>query len=315
MKLSKFKYFKWRLSYNYSAVLRKFFKKNTVIKKVGKKKLLAPEVANGYIAKLIESGKPFMAARFGSTEMYAINNYLKIKLGFSKNYPENAFKWMHFNAGFFPFNDTAAMDKFAQMMLEDCKQVDLLGLFADKSENFMVDTFMQSSQLTRLRGLEPYYYENPWSRLLKGKKVLVIHPFEKSIISQFEKRKHLFKVEQTLPDFELMTIRAVQTIAGEKSEFETWFDALDYMSEQAAKKDFDIAIVGCGAYGFPLAARIKRMGKQVVHLGGAVQVLFGIYGSRMLHNGRDYLINEHWVRPLPEETPTEYKKVEGGCYW
>jgi len=27
------------------------------------------------------------------------------------------------------------------------------------------------------------------------------------------------------------------------------------------------------------------------------------------------MMNEHWVRPLPEETPKQNKKVEGGCYW
>jgi len=27
------------------------------------------------------------------------------------------------------------------------------------------------------------------------------------------------------------------------------------------------------------------------------------------------MINEHWVRPLPEETPERAATVEGGSYW
>lgn len=43
---------------------------------------------------------------------------------------------------------------------------------------------------------------------------------------------------------------------------------------EALKFDFDVAIIGCEAYGFPLAARLKRAGKIVVHMGGATQILF-----------------------------------------
>lgn len=33
--------------------------------------------------------------------------------------------------------------------------------------------------------------------------------------------------------------------------------------------EFDIAIIGCVDYGFPLAAHIKRIGKQATHIGDA----------------------------------------------
>ena len=52
------------------------------------------------------------------------------------------------------------------------------------------------------------------------------------------------------------------------------------MYTEAVKIDFDTAIIGCGAYGFPLAAKLKAAGKQAFHMGGATQLLFGIKGSR-----------------------------------
>lgn len=78
--------------------------------------------------------------------------------------------------------------------------------------------------------------------------------------------------------------------------------------------NYDICLIGCGAYGFPLAAYIKRQGKQAIHVGGALQLLFGIKGRRwdeMYQN----VYNEYWVRPSKNETPQTSGNVEGGCYW
>jgi hypothetical protein len=88
------------------------------------------------------------------------------------------------------------------------------------------------------------------------------------------------------------------------------------MKDEVAAKQFDVAIIGCGAYGFPLAAHVKRLGKQAVHLGGATQILFGIRGNRWdKHPAISSLYNEHWVRPDVTEKPSGAEKVEGACYW
>ena len=131
-------------------------------------------------------------------------------------------------------------------------------------------------------------------------KVLVIHPFATTIRNQYA-RKNLVFPNDFLPDFELHTVKAVQTAAGEVDiRFETWFDALQYMKDEMDKIDYDAAIIGCGAYGMLLA--------------GATQILFGIMGKRWENTTR-HAVNEYWVRPLEEETPKNAGKVEGGCYW
>lgn len=56
------------------------------------------------------------------------------------------------------------------------------------------------------------------------------------------------------------------------------------MKEQNNKLDFDITLIGCGTYGLPLAARIKRMNKVAIHTAGWTQMLFGIYGERWLED-------------------------------
>ena len=81
-------------------------------------------------------------------------------------------------------------------------------------------------------------------------------------------------------------MKAVQTILGLKSEFPSWFDALEHMYQRAMSIDFDIAIIGCGAYAFPLACKLKKSGRSAITTCGPTQVLFGIKGDRWKDNQR-----------------------------
>lgn len=102
------------------------------------------------------------------------------------------------------------------------------------------------------------------------------------------------------------------------SRFQNWFEALDFMTQEISKIDFDIALIGCGAYGFPLASNIKNMGKIAIHCGGATQLFFGIKGKRWEIEQPDVgkkLFNDYWVRPSKEETISDSEKIENGCYW
>lgn len=99
---------------------------------------------------------------------------------------------------------------------------------------------------------------------------------------------------------------------GGSHNFKDWFEALDFMKKEIEKVDFEIALIGCGAYGFPLAAHVKSIGKKAVHIGGALQLVYGIKGKRW--KNADF-INEFWVSPRAEDKPTVWKEVEGGFYW
>ncbi|MBQ2968289.1 MAG: hypothetical protein IJE10_09250 [Clostridia bacterium] len=219
------------------------------------------------------------------------------------------------NAGFFP-NDADLGYRFGKMQGDLSREADLYGVYAWPMEDFLLQLYSPQAKVCVPRGLEPYYWNEPWSAALKGKKVLVIHPFEETIRSQYEKRELLFENPDVLPEFELKTIKAVQSSAFFETSFETWFDALNYMYDEAMKIDFDVAILGCGAYGFSLACMLKKAGKTAIHMGGATQILFGIKGNRWdNHPIVSKLYNEHWVRPSKTETPEKAQQVEGACYW
>jgi len=143
-----------------------------------------------------------------------------------------------------------------------------------------------------------------------------VHPFEESIRRQYARNKDLFADPRMLPDFNLKTLKAVQSLGGNGSGFSSWFDALDFMCERIQRTDFDVALIAAGAYGLPLAAFVKRIGRKAVHLAGACQLFFGIKGRRW--DDRPFyrkLYNEHWTRPLEQETPAVYSSVEAGAYW
>lgn len=120
-----------------------------------------------------------------------------------------------------------------------------------------------------------------------------------------------------MPEFKKLTvIKAVQSIAGNKVPFNTWFDALDYMKSEMDNSDYDIALIGCGAYGMHLAAHAKANNKIGIHMASNLQLLFGIYGKRW-ENDEKYnrFFNEYWIRPLETEKPKNSDRVENGCYW
>lgn len=289
------------------------------------------QLANDYIYERLtaKSFEPLMCAKFGTVELGVIcayetkrNNSLSQYLndvlhGRIPIYNKAILKGLCSNAGFFP-NDLSLGNKFYELVLSDIKEIDILAsyIYGEK----YIDKYLNCVKVDLDGYYAPFMWKNPWTKCLKGKKVLVVHPFVDSIRYQYEhNREKLFKDPDVLPEFaELHTVKAVQTIADqEDARFETWFDALKYMEDEISKVDFDIALIGCGAYGMCLAAHVKRMGKQAVHLAGWTQMLFGVYGERWIKDQPQYsnFINEHWIRPLDSEKPKGAEKVENGCYW
>lgn len=282
------------------------------------------------ITNLLTSDKPCMIARYGAIELSCILNFISISnkrhsvisyiMGKTNEWwwNEKILHGMQNNAGFFPATPETA-SKFGTLMLEESHQLDILAVW--NNSILLLKDYYGNIPLIGLIAVEPYWAKRPWTKSLTGKKVLVIHPFAKLIEKQYKnKRSLLFENPDVLPEFNLLTIQAVQSIGGNCPEFKDWFEALEYMEKKMDSMDYDIALIGCGSYGFPLAAHAKRTGHKAVHLAGALQLLFGIRGKRWddpnYANGKYLkLFNEHWVYPDAEFKPVNAASVEGGCYW
>lgn len=272
---------------------------------------ISGEEAQQSLVDAVMGGQPLMVARFGAVEIKAI--LYKSFPWLSMFLKEYTYRHIGNNAGFFPV-DECLLKRYTLLMKEDMRFLDVLASW--RPEEILFRKALRNCKKIRLGDLGPNFTKSSWTQSLKGKKVLVIHPFAKTIKSQYEKnRSKLFGEysDYVLPGFaSLQVIQAVQTIAGNRAGFETWFDALEYMEREIDKCDFDVALIGCGAYGFPLAAYCKKIGKQGIHVGGPLQLYFGIKGKRWDNYG---FYNEYWVNPDESEKPKNLDKVEGGCYW
>ncbi len=278
---------------------------------------------NELISSAVQNKKALMAARLGAVELNYIYQYLKQQKYHRANSGKaEALRMLCFNAGFFPKVEEDA-DKLARLYLDSMSEMDLCGVWGLFMEDYMIHAYAKDAQLTQLAYLEPWncISGSPWSKALKGKKLLIIHPFTETMEKQYNKRERIFAnrfdANVIFPSMEIKYLKAVQSIGGQGAEgFNSWFDAYSYMLETVKNIDFDVAILGCGAYGFPLSAEIKKMGKVAIHLGGATQLMFGIRGKRWDSNPSiSSLYNEAWVSPDISEKPKNAEGVEGGCYW
>ena len=268
--------------------------------------------AQDIIINLLNSPDPCMIARFGSVEIKGVLSG-SCPPPLCLLFRHSIYSSLINNAGFFPVN-RASVKRFSRMMIGCMQKCDCLASW--RIEEFFFLKYLKQAARIPLGCLGPSNDMSVswWNKILNGKKVLVISPFAELVEKQYNSphRKNIWKNPEMLPDFEsLATIKAENSIGGH-STFDSWFEALEHMENEIDKKDFDIALLGCGSYGFPLAAYIKGIGKKAVHIGGPLQLIFGIKGKRWDNMG---FYNEFWVSPRAEDRPEGWEKVEGGCYW
>lgn len=294
-------------------------------------KEMDPDIISSHIREKLLSPEPCMLSRFGAVEIGCVVNYLGIyhqKRKIIKYIKGEAFPWwweeetmypMRNNAGFFSATPEL-LKRFSEMMIEDMPLIDILASWRFEEEYFSKE--LQNAYKIDFEPYNPFWSDVPWTAALENKKVLVVHPFAETIQKQYLRKELIHKDPRVLPTFDLQTIKAIQTIGNQgDGRFETWFDALEFMKNEIDKMDYDVCLLGCGAYGMPLAAHVKRSGKKAVHLGGSLQLLFGIRGARWENSNYNAtynyskLMNEFWVKPSATETPSKAQQVEEGCYW
>lgn len=290
---------------------------NTIHNKFASKRIEGISEIQGRMAQDIRTGKPFMVGRLGAVELANMRAYEFD----DKRILEKDIQQLCDCAGFFP-SDIKLLPEFYDEMIAGCRNCDYLAAWFQPFEDYYIKHFFQKNMhMTYLHFIDPFRCpQNPWTAALEGKKVLVVHPQAELIARQYKKRELIFPGTRILPKFDLITLKAVQTNAGENdSRFATWFDALHYMYDKIMQIDYDLAILGCGAYGFPLASMIKDAGKQAVHMGGISQVLFGIRGKRWDEDKNHAFLkqyyNDAWVRVSEKDKPKDAASVENGCYW
>jgi len=274
-----------------------------------------------YLNEQFKKDGAFGCGKIGNCELMCINNYYVYK---QNNQPvqwlPNIVDEIYNNAGVFPQTEEARID-FIREITNCLPHIDSLAwwsMFNMPFEASYIKSYSPNCELIELQSIEPFYSGSPWSEYLENKNVLVISPFTDTIRKQYEKRHLIWKDQRILPTFKsLLTIKHPHSPGIDKpSEFTSWLDMVRYFKSLMDTIDYDILLIGAGASSLPLVAHARLKGKKAIHLGGPLQLLFGIKGGRW--SGGDigkYFYNEHWTSPSEEETPLKFKQIEGGCYW
>lgn len=277
-----------------------------------------------YIRRQLEIGEPFLLGRPGGTESEGLYFFLHHRLAARKAGRKPYSEWFRKYAKIYSginHQSDADLDQFNRIYLESILASDMLafGKFAPGSLGLTRTARDTGSQICHFESLEPWKSLqlgiDPWTLGLADKKVLIVHPFTESIHSQLRRRTKVTGVKDFLPPFSYEVVSPPVTFADGATE-KSWVEYHRELVGKVSAKNFDVAIIGAGSYGLPLAAAIKESGRQAIHLGGITQLLFGILGSRWETQAEiRRIVDSTWVRPREEERPNGHQPVEKGAYW
>lgn len=297
---------KFMTSQKYDAMRRRYYEK------AYKKPILDSDEVNRQLLQKLENKEPFAVTRNG---MWETNMMVKI---------QRDLLWHTDSAAKMDdaYANKAERTRYYKITAELMPNADyVVNWFSINMESYFYKQFLEKApdmQFCQDDGVSNFLLKDPhsWIYGIEGKKVLVVSPFVEFMEQQYKKKDLLWEGIR-IPEFELHTVKAVFWYDGYKDpRFKSWFEALDYLYRECMKQDFDIALLGCSTFSTPLALMFKEQGKQAVHVGGPLQLMFGIKGKRWDEYFTD-TYNEHWIE-LPEDTKVgnvDCLDMEGGSYW
>jgi hypothetical protein len=278
------------------------------------------EKDNLYIKEIIQQNKSFFIGRIAGCELQVAQKC------YTKNLSDLVYdlKELENNAGI-KIMTNESLNIYVEKLINSYDNCTVIAewdqngeVFAHtgKGQQFIQNRTSNTPKIDAI-ALEPYYFKNSWMSALKGKKILIIHPFIKTISKQLNNLGALFPNRNWFEDCTFQIISPPLTLAGNHKNKDWQEHYQDFLEKLNTITDFDIALVAAGGYGMLIANYIyKEMDKSVMYIGGALQIFFGIIGKRWFEN-KDILklVNDDWIRPDKLDKPLNYTNVEKGCYW
>ena len=247
---------------------------------------------------LLNQSKPFSIIRFGNVEMSAILQ------------DKGIYNQMYTNAGFY-----GNEKDFKNWKNKYCRSIYncdiILDVYSCKSFSIQADLLYK---LNVWKPMLPYIEQvEYWIDLLKyipNDTINIISYFKKDIDSQLP---NMDKIWNRKINKKFIVHKSQNTITGNEID-SGWTETFEKLCKSLGSCKGKIYFVSCGCYGLPICDYIKSEGGSAIYLGGLLQTLFGIKGSRF--DEREYYskhYNQYWK--YPSERPKGSENVEGGCYW
>jgi hypothetical protein len=302
----------------------RMLKKSPYTDRYGHRRILSPDEGNALLLDRIADGALVAAGKIGDCELEALVKYEAADGDAGRffqaiNDQGHEMELLYTNTGVFP-KGADTVTRWAETYLKALGALDVLAVWHNVGEEEIANRYAPQATLTRIRGLDPFYHRKPWTSSLKEKRVLAVTPFEQTVVEQrrrYRGRDLFPRVPDLLPDFDLTVVRSPFSAALVPATAPDWHAALADIKEQITNQEFDVCLVGAGAYSIPVCAFVRtELHRSAVHLGGTLQLFFGIRGKRWdSHPFLKTLYNENWTRPVPSEQPRGRWRIEGGAYW
>ena len=232
----------------------------------------------------------------------------------------------HRQSGAFP-KDSQFLKMFCEKFRSYVEYVDFLAI-AQGWESDDLHVAIRYSKKLNFLDLEPnrsspYDRDNCYLPLLEGKKLLIINSI--GDILQERANKEMFEAVWAnirLPWFyprnvTSVTFPFIYDESVQAKHIDVW-EIYELILKQIDNSDYDIALIGAGCLGIPIAAHIKKQGRVGISLGAHLQVLFGVYGNRWARDRdwRERYINDAWIRSPKERTPRNRSGLpDDASYW
>jgi hypothetical protein len=294
---------------------------------------------NMLISEALQSNKPFSLIRIDNTASYVLKCLYNNQFPIEQYYNTNTL----IESGIYPTEVSYSFNTVIPKTIDVMKKSDILG-FVDISDSICTDVDFLSQFPNKplffnywildagcLVGYSEFgKLENPWTKYLKGKRVLVVSSHAKTILQQWENIDKIWgdKKDQIVP-FEL--VDAISTPfhpaidSRQYANCNNFEDLVNITKSRIDQYDYDVLLTGVTTQSPFYADHAKNSGKVGIQLGGAIQMLFGILGEKWVinynayYNSPERLFNEHWIYPLKEDEPQRKSEISfletSYAYW
>jgi hypothetical protein len=269
-------------------------------------------------AQLLRDGRPFAAGKIGTAEILGLDyfdRFFQGGLGIT-SWVRPATRLAN-NAGFFPV-ELDAYRGWNREMRASIAHLDFVCLWQTDPFLRLYESEFVSKNAEKAQRIPMGWLGKSILHEIADFRCLVISPFIKTMQMQLPRMRQIHDPEnQTNTNWEKLAsnirfLRCPLQWHLEPSPYRSWAEGLEILSGKVAQEQFDVAVIGAGAWSLPLAAQIKKSGRSAIHTGGETQLFFGIKGQRWNHID---FYNSAWVSVLPEETPELRAKIDDACYW
>lgn len=295
---------------------------------------------NERLKSILYSNEPANILRLCNTSRYVIECLLSGSDPIPQFFNQNTLV----EYGIFPFNPEFVLRDTFPRIIDTIESCDLLGLvdvgrqhqiepaeiftkvfphkdiFSGKQfEIFDPGSILGVSSFQKL--------DDPWTKHLKGKRVLVISTHADTMKHQWDRIGKVWGEhrEQIVP-FDLVdVIRTPYHPLYDSRQFENcsnWYETIDAIKRKIDSYDFDVLFSGTSGSSPFYTQYAKSLGKVGIQIGGSIQLFFGILGGRWdstdAYKAWRSIFNESWIRPLESDRPNQRNRFEfetNFAYW